>query len=776
MTIDEAILAAARRYNLDPNLLRAIAHQESRFNPRAVSRAGAQGLFQLMPGTAADLGVTDPFDPTQSAMGGAKYLGLQMRRFGGDLDRALAAYNAGPGNVRKYGGVPPFRETQDYVRKIKSRYGLLDADPVVYPTSGKASPAFIDDPVQEAIDAMPSVSPSKTTEADAALTADTVDKIVGPSWPGVPYARDNDPAADFNQMLANPITADSPGWTGSLTHPTDRSNNSTGAVAAENIPAWQSALGVLNPINLLQLPVRALRMVDYTLRTAAGSPTLTDQANSALDYVDSAYNRAELGENGSIQDALAADRTKTAGIRAQMGSLPERWVRALTEDPFEADRQALNAAKSLRARFAAIKDYANTNLAYTNDVTAQKRAPFLVDSARLDRDQAALNYKQDQAMGPHLQRKAIADADKAQYDAEYVPITRERDWAAKRSITENRNAVAQAQVRNLDARTAEVAPNAAANRALMGSRGEASDALTAQRMGEMPLRIEQYKQRLANMGEQGKLLTQRIELEAAEKAKTDAEIDLVKSRGMLTDAQAELVRRRGVYLEDQNARQWMQADQEEDRAAAELELLGTRNANAQAMNPLLVAQKRAQIERILEEKRSIKARLEMAQRGEPAELALTMARIRKLSESAAQTGSAIAAATGDPTSGLSYKEELLRLRVAAMRQQVEGTKPLTPSEERLQDDQMMDVLDRLRNKEINQETADMILRRRGLRTKYKDNYFYDEVGVEPLDYDAKIGAARTAARRILVERQGIANPSESQIQEKATELLHRINK
>lgn len=138
--VDDAIRSAAEYYGIDPNLLAAQAWAESTNNPNAVSKAGAQGLMQIMPGTAAELGVKDPFDPWQSAYGGANYLSQQMRRFGGDLDQALAAYNAGPGNVQKYGGVPPFKETQEYVRKIKSRYGLLDADPVV---RGSAPRAFI---------------------------------------------------------------------------------------------------------------------------------------------------------------------------------------------------------------------------------------------------------------------------------------------------------------------------------------------------------------------------------------------------------------------------------------------------------------------------------------------------------------------------------------------------------------------------------------------------------------------------------------------------------
>ncbi len=111
---------AAESAGIDPALFESLVQAESAFNPRAVSKAGAQGLTQLMPGTARMLGVTDPFDPAQSLNGGARYLAQMMREFGSE-PLALAAYNAGPGAVRKYGGIPPFKETQNYVNKIMSR-------------------------------------------------------------------------------------------------------------------------------------------------------------------------------------------------------------------------------------------------------------------------------------------------------------------------------------------------------------------------------------------------------------------------------------------------------------------------------------------------------------------------------------------------------------------------------------------------------------------------------------------------------------------------------
>ena len=114
------ITAAASKHGIDPALLAGLVKQESGFNPNAGSPAGARGLTQLMPGTAAGLGVTNVLDPIQNLDGGAKYLRQQLDAFGGDVTRALAAYNAGPGAVQRYGGVPPYAETQNYVRIVQA--------------------------------------------------------------------------------------------------------------------------------------------------------------------------------------------------------------------------------------------------------------------------------------------------------------------------------------------------------------------------------------------------------------------------------------------------------------------------------------------------------------------------------------------------------------------------------------------------------------------------------------------------------------------------------
>jgi soluble lytic murein transglycosylase-like protein len=120
--LNSVITEAAQQHGVDPRLLAAVARRESAFNVKAVSPVGACGLMQLMPATARFLGVTDVFDARQNVGGGARYLRTLLDTFNGDLDLTLAAYNAGPGAVRKYNGIPPYRETQAYVVAVRSTY------------------------------------------------------------------------------------------------------------------------------------------------------------------------------------------------------------------------------------------------------------------------------------------------------------------------------------------------------------------------------------------------------------------------------------------------------------------------------------------------------------------------------------------------------------------------------------------------------------------------------------------------------------------------------
>lgn len=123
-SMDAIFDLAAQAYDVPVALLKAVGKAESGFNANAVSSAGAQGVMQLMPATARSLGVTDPFDARSNIMGGAKYISDMLRRYDGDIELALAAYNAGSGNVAKYGGVPPFTETQNYIKKVKEYMGM----------------------------------------------------------------------------------------------------------------------------------------------------------------------------------------------------------------------------------------------------------------------------------------------------------------------------------------------------------------------------------------------------------------------------------------------------------------------------------------------------------------------------------------------------------------------------------------------------------------------------------------------------------------------------
>ncbi len=115
---DALIREAAARYHLDPAMIRAVMQTESAFNAMAVSPVGAMGLMQLMPEVAAEQGANDPMDPRQNIMAGSRYLRQLLNAHRGNVKLALASYNAGPGAVKKYGTVPPFKETRDYVRKI----------------------------------------------------------------------------------------------------------------------------------------------------------------------------------------------------------------------------------------------------------------------------------------------------------------------------------------------------------------------------------------------------------------------------------------------------------------------------------------------------------------------------------------------------------------------------------------------------------------------------------------------------------------------------------
>ena len=167
-TLESIFKEASDTYQVPLSLLKAVGKQESNFNPKATSRCGAQGIMQLMPATAAGLGVTDAYDPKQNIMGGAKYLSELLSKYDGNTTLALAAYNAGSNNVAKYGGVPPFKETQDYVVKVTSymENGVTLPDQTVSVAS-----ANIDDelPTDEAESSFTLTASRETPDASDAL-------------------------------------------------------------------------------------------------------------------------------------------------------------------------------------------------------------------------------------------------------------------------------------------------------------------------------------------------------------------------------------------------------------------------------------------------------------------------------------------------------------------------------------------------------------------------------------------------------------------------------
>lgn len=170
---DHLIADVAQRYNLDAGLMKAIMHTESGFNPNARSPVGAQGLMQLMPATARRFNVNNAWDPAQNIEGSAKYLRWLLNRFNGRVDHVLAGYNAGEGNVDKYGGIPPFRETQDYVKRVLSRYNNLYANQSLQAQSrSTATSTSSSRPVSLALNAN-----SATISNDNAYTQTAIDAL-----------------------------------------------------------------------------------------------------------------------------------------------------------------------------------------------------------------------------------------------------------------------------------------------------------------------------------------------------------------------------------------------------------------------------------------------------------------------------------------------------------------------------------------------------------------------------------------------------------------------
>ncbi|EXR71953.1 transglycosylase SLT domain protein [Acinetobacter baumannii 14216] len=157
---DHIIKQAAQQHGVSEGLIKAVMHTESGFNVNARSPVGAQGLMQLMPATARRFNVSNAYDPQQNIFAGAKYLSWLLKRFNGNTQMALAAYNAGEGNVDKYGGIPPFREPQDYVRRVTSRYQNLYS-------SGVGLSSFSNSSISAQAITQPAIPHSTSTQVSA---------------------------------------------------------------------------------------------------------------------------------------------------------------------------------------------------------------------------------------------------------------------------------------------------------------------------------------------------------------------------------------------------------------------------------------------------------------------------------------------------------------------------------------------------------------------------------------------------------------------------------
>lgn len=145
-TYDAYILNSSAKYNLDPELVKAVIKQESNFNPGDISKKGAEGLMQLMPETARLLGVENSFDPKANIEGGARYLRCMLEHFNGDLAKALAAYNAGPAPVKKYGDIPPYYETRNYVKNVLQYYKAYQGKKIKVFQNKSGALVFTDQP------------------------------------------------------------------------------------------------------------------------------------------------------------------------------------------------------------------------------------------------------------------------------------------------------------------------------------------------------------------------------------------------------------------------------------------------------------------------------------------------------------------------------------------------------------------------------------------------------------------------------------------------------
>lgn len=365
--IEDMIRRVAMDRGMDPDLAIAQAMQESSLNPNAVGGAGEAGLFQVGQGALSDynqasgtnFGSRDLYDPETNANVGLGYLDMQKTRYGApDMQTQLAQYNAGPGNPGA---------GMDYAHSVLGR------------THGAAPPGFdsgADQPENWSLEEImrrgtSSVTPSRVDAGSAGATAKTAENILLPGEPG-----------------------------GSLTDPRTREDQSTMASGARDIPTWQSALGILNPFNLLGIPLRTVGLLGDTIRGGLGLPTRDGATKDAADYITYGSKQGWQGfsdlPTDTLQLAQRVSDTRARGSSAPLAALsdfPTKLLNLATGDENEEQRQLFQAARQARGRMKGAEQQAKLareqDLTTIADVEAQSAPGEAAAKAEKDRREAA---------------------------------------------------------------------------------------------------------------------------------------------------------------------------------------------------------------------------------------------------------------------------------------------------------------------------------------------------------------------------------------------------